>query len=250
MSNIIITFYGELNDFLPDNKKHIPFSHSFIKPSNAKDLIESIGIPHTEIDVIVVNNYSVDLSNQVNPGDDIHVYPIGEQVSTTPIRHLSPLPLEVPAFVLDVHLGKLARYLRMVGLDTLYQNDYWDEVLAKISNQEDRTLLTRDRGLLKRSLVNRGYFVRNTIPRKQLIEIIKRFHLANKITPFTRCIRCNGLIKSINKTVIQERLLQKTRQYYDEFQMCGNCGQIYWKGSHYKRMCQFLNQVVQERKRI
>ncbi len=146
--------------------------------------------------------------------------------------------------MLDVHLGRLAAYLRLLGFDTLYRNDYDDPELAQISNAEDRVLLTRDLGLLKRSLVNRGYFVRNTKPAQQLGEIVRQFNLAGANRPFHRCLNCNGILQSVEKEAIADRLWPRTQQFYGEFHLCPSCGNIYWKGSHYERMQKFVDEVL------
>jgi hypothetical protein len=153
-------------------------------------------------------------------------------------------------FVLDVHLGKLAEYLRLLGFDTLYCNQADDQELAVLSSQEGRILLTQDRGLLKRSLVTHGYFVRDTDPQQQLVEVLQRFDLQTAIAPFQRCLRCNGLLEPVAKAAISDRLLPKTREHYDEFRICSNCERIYWKGSHYERMQQFINNILQQLKSV
>jgi len=239
-------FYAELNDFLPAARKQAEFSHPFNGRVSIKDMIESLGVPHTEIDLILVNGESVDFSYIVQGGDRIAVYPVFESFDITPLVRLHPQPLRDPRFVLDTHLGKLASYMRMVGFDTLYRNDYEDSELARVSKDEHRTLLTKDRGLLKRSMVTHGYCVRETNPRLQLVEILRRFDLFNLIDPFRRCIRCNDLIDPVAKEAILDRLTPDTRQYYDEFRMCRTCSQIYWKGSHYQHMQQFIDQVRSE----
>jgi uncharacterized protein len=153
-------------------------------------------------------------------------------------------PLREVRFVLDTHLGKLAAYLRMLGLDTAYDRDYTDENLARISLDERRILLTRDRGLLKRNMVVRGYFLRATNPREQLIEVLQRFDLFRSISPFERCMHCNALLRPIAKEMIAERLLPETRQHYEEFRACPKCDRIYWKGSHYQRMQRLIENIL------
>lgn len=244
MSEIKFTFEGELNDFFLQREKHSPISHSISHPTSIKDVIESLGVPHPEVDIIIVDNQSVDFSYKVTHGDVIFIYPHNVHLQTSPIIHLAPQNQDIPTFVVDTHLGKLASYLRMLGFDTIYQNNYGDQRLAEISYLEDRTLLSRDLGLLKRKVVKRGYYIRSTIPRNQLIEIINRYKLANKITPFSRCIQCNGIIKPIHKSRIEMQLQEKTRKYYDEFQICDGCSQIYWKGSHYYHMQNFIRQII------
>lgn len=237
---INIRFYEELNDFLPQDQRKKDFNVALKKIRSVKDLIESIGIPHTEIDLIIVNGESVDFNYQVQPDDHISVYPVFESLDISPLKssfkHCQPQPLRVTRFVLDVHLGRLAAYLRMLGFDTLYQNDCDDPTLADISADQHRILLTCDRLLLMRKQISHGYFVRNRQPRQQLLEILSRFDLYNSVKPFTRCIHCNGNTRAVNKQAIEKQLLPKTKRYYDEFYQCDSCKKIYWKGSHYMKM--------------
>ena len=149
-----------------------------------------------------------------------------------------------PRFILDTHLGRLASYLRMMGFDTLYRNDYPDDELAEVSNAEQRILLTRDVGLLKRSLVVHGYYVRTTNPRQRLHEIVNRYHLAELVEPFKFCLRCNGNLKQVDKADILDQISARTAQFYDVFHQCDSCKQIFWKGSHYDRMETLLNEVL------
>jgi uncharacterized protein with PIN domain len=239
-------FYAELNDFLPAPRKQTAFAHIFAGRVSVKDMIESLGVPHTEVDLILVDGRSVDFSYLVRDDDRISVYPVFESIDIAPLVRVRPQPLREPRFVLDTHLGQLATYLRMLGFDTLYQNDQPDEELAHLSSQEGRILLTRDRGLLKRSIVTHGYCVRETNPRHQLVEVLRRFDLFDAATPFRRCMRCNGLLQPVSKAAICDRLPPRTRQYYDEFRLCQGCDQIYWKGSHYRRMQQFIKSVLEQ----
>ena len=144
--------------------------------------------------------------------------------------------LTVARFVLDVHLGRLAAYLRMMGFDSLYRNNYDDSTLANISADEQRTLLTCDRQLLMRKQVTHGYFVRSRQPQQQLFEVLSRFDLFDKKKPFTRCMHCNGITQPVNKQEIEARLQAETKKYYNEFFQCEDCNKIYWKGSHYLKM--------------
>lgn len=246
MKRACFRFYAELNDFLPPAKRQKRFTHSFDGRVSIKDMIESLGVPHTEVDLILVNGGSVDFDYLVQHGDRISVYPVFETIDIAPLVRVRPQPLREPCFVLDTHLGKLAAYLRMLGFDTRYRNDFLDDELARISSEEGRILLTRDRGLLKRGVVSHGYCVRESNPRQQLVEVLRRFDLVESITPFRRCIRCNGLLKSVPKQTIIDRLPPKTQQYYDEFHICESCAQIYWKGSHYQRMERFVASVLEQ----
>jgi len=244
MKHAHFRFYAELNDFLPAAKRQVGFVHSFEGRVSIKHLIEALGVPHPEVDLLLVNGRSVDFSYLVQDGDRISVYPVFESLDITPLVHLRPQPLRETRFVLDTHLGRLAAYLRMLGFDTIYRNDIADEELAQISSQERRILLTRDRGLLKRGVVTHGYCMRETAPRRQLVEVLRRFDLFQTVTPFSRCLRCNGILQPVSKDAISHRLPPKTQQYYDEFRICQACNQIYWKGSHYQRMQQLIERVL------
>ena len=246
MATATFTFYDDLNYFLPRHRKHKLFAYSWDWKTSIKDTIESFGVPHPEIDLIVVNNTSVDLDYILQDSDDVHVYPI-------PYYEKHPLADKVriipkyegrPRFILDTHLGRLASYLRMMGFDTLYRNDYPDDELAEVSNTENRILLTRDVGLLKRSLVVHGYYVRTLKPRQRLHEIAKRYALIDQIEPFKFCMRCNGQLHQVDKAEIREQLTDQTAQFYDVFHQCPECEQIYWKGSHYAKMEKLLDEVI------
>jgi len=239
-------FYAELNDFLPRRKRQVEFQYCFGDHTSIKHLIEALGVPHTEVDLILVNQQSVDFDYIPQDGDRFSIYPIFEALDISPINHLRPQPLRQPRFVLDTHLGKLAMYLRMLGFDSLYRNDYGDDELAEISSQEKRILLTKDRGLLKRSLVTHGYCVRASDSGEQLIELVQRFDLENLFHPFSRCLECNTPLVPVDKEEIQGRLKPRTITYYDRFNICPNCQRIYWQGSHYKRMVQFIQLLYEK----
>ena len=162
---VTFRFYEELNDFLPPDRRKIAFDYTFNGTPSVKDCIEAIGVPHPEVDLIIVDDVSVGFDHLLNGGERVAVYPMFERVDITPLTKLRPNPLREPRFVLDVHLGKLARYLRLLGFDTIYDRDYVDATIAAISRRERRVLLTRDKGLLKRKEVTRGYWLRNIQPR-------------------------------------------------------------------------------------
>jgi uncharacterized protein with PIN domain len=179
----------------------------------------------------------------VQNGDRISVYPVFESFDITPLLQVRPQPLREIRFVLDVHLGRLAAYLRMLGFDALYQNDYDDDVLVRLSTAERRTLLTRDRSLLKRNAITHGYYVRETRPVQQLVEVLQRFDLCGAIAPFQRCLRCNDLLEPVAKETIADLLPPRTRISFNEFHICRTCDKIYWKGSHYQRMLQLIERL-------
>jgi uncharacterized protein with PIN domain len=244
MSYVDLRFYAELNDFLRDAWKKRRFRVELNRRTSVKDLIESLGVPHTEVEIILANGTSVDFSYIVKDEDDLSIYPMFESVDVSPILRLRDEPLRETKFVLDCHLGRLARYLRQFGFDTLYRNDYSDDDLAEISSTQQRILLTRDRNLLKRSVITHAYFIRDHDPRKQLDEVIRRFDLSSQIIPFGRCTRCNGLVEEVDKQAIADQLEPKTRKYFDAFWQCSNCGQIYWEGSHVQHMQKLTDEVL------
>lgn len=235
-----IRFYEELNDFLPLARRKIPFSYEWRRRASIKDMIEALGVPHTEIELILVNGESVDFAYIVQDGDHISVYPLFESFDILPVSRLRPQPLRVVRFVLDVHLGKLARYLRLLGFDTLYRNDYDDPELANLAGLERRILLTRDRDLLKRAVVTHGYYVRATDPRRQVEEVMDRLDLYRAMRPFQRCVRCNGLLTVVAKHQVADRLPSKTRHHVENFWECDACGQLYWEGSHVPHIRRFI----------
>ena len=246
MAELTFRFYAELNDFLPAERRGIPFTYPYPGRAAIKDVIEAVGVPHTEIDLILVNGRSVDFAYPAQAGDHVSVYPMFESLDITPLNRLRPQPLRDTRFVLDIHLGRLASHLRLLGFDTLYRNDYDDEELARISSGERRILLTRDVGLLKRSLVTHGYFVRATNPQQQTAEVLRRFDLFEQISPFRRCLRCNGLLRPVDKEAIAGRLPAEASRQYQEFRLCQSCQRIYWKGSHYQRLEQFIASIRQQ----
>jgi len=241
MSEVSFRFYEELNDFLAPNRRKQDFDIPFREQNSIKDMIESVGVPHTEIDLILVSGVSVDFSYIVRPGDRISVYPVFEALDISNVTHLRPAPLRQNRFVLDAHLGKLARYLRLLGFDTFYNNAYDDAELADISSSGDkRILLTRDHGLLMRKLITHGYFVREDNPERQVREVLSRFDLHDDVKPFQRCTQCNGLIQAVALDQVQAQLPGKVAEQYDEFARCDGCHRVYWKGSHYDHMVRII----------
>jgi hypothetical protein len=230
-------FYGELNDFLPKEKRETLFIYPFEDHQSIKHLIEARGIPHPEVGLIWVNGSSRDLSSLIKEGDLVEVFPISQGT----LNH-DDFP-QSPRFILDNHLGRLAAYLRMLGFDCLYRNDYEDEELAMVASQEGRILLTRDIRLLMRRTVRYGYWVRVKNPRLQIVEVLKRYRLFDEIVPFRRCLRCNGQLRLVPKEEVLDRLETLTRQYFDEFHLCPDCSQVYWKGSHWERMQKFIQNL-------
>lgn len=244
MPQVFFRVYGNLNDFLPPHHRQVEFTRHIKDQASIKDAIEAQGIPHPEICLLVVNGQSVNFDYLVQTGDRISVYPQFTRLDISSISQVQPPPLSPSRFVVDVHLGKLATYLRLLGFDTLYRNNYDDEELAHISSYEQRILLTQDRGLLKRSIVTHGYAVRSDFPEAQLEEVLERFDLHAAIAPFQRCPRCNGPLVAVEKADIQDQIPYYTRLYYDEFAQCQSCQQIYWQGAHYQRIQSLINRAI------
>jgi uncharacterized protein with PIN domain len=236
MPAVTIRFYSELNDFLPYRLRQRACAHTVERGAAIKDVVEALGVPHTEVDLILVNGDPVDFSYALAEGDRVSVYPVFESLDISALQRVRPAPLREPRFVLDVHLGRLAAYLRLLGFDTLYANDYDDPTLARISRDERRILLTRDRDLLKRAAVTHGYFVHATAPQQQVEEVLRRFDLASAVAPFTRCLRCNGLLAPVAKAEVVDRLPERVLAGLEAFWRCASCGQVYWQGTHYARM--------------
>ena len=242
MSVARFRFYAELNDFLPDESRGKELTRHFSVSGSVKDFVESFGVPHTEVDLVLANGKPVDFSYQVSDGDRISVYPVFESLDISSVSRVRPAPLRTNRFVLDVHLGRLAAYLRMAGFDALCGKQASDAELAEIVAREGRVLLTRDRCLLMRTAVERGYWVRSTVPKQQLLEVVKRFDLAGSMRPFTRCLDCNTILEVASREAVLERLPPKIMDK-DVFRICPSCQRVYWEGSHHERMSKLLRWV-------
>lgn len=247
MHTAYFKFHDALNFFLPRSQKNKVVEHGFDWRASIKDMIESLGVPHPEIERLVVNDIPVDFDYIVQPDDHVQAYPYVASVDNGETLALRPSFPGKPSFILDQHLGRLAAYLRMMGFDTLYRNDYHDEELAQVSHDETRILLTRDVGLLKRSLVIYGYYVRETNRHQQLAEITQRYQLRDIVQPFKHCMKCNGVLETVPKDSIIDQLPEDTAQFYQEFHRCAVCSRVYWKGPHYQRMQALMDQVIKER---
>lgn len=225
-------FYEELNDFLPPAQCKQTMSYAFNGTPGIKDPIEVLGVPHTEVDLIIVNGESVGFNYQLQNADRVSVYPVSEGLAITPVINLRDKPLRNISFVADVNLGRLAKLLRLFGFDTLLANNLSDKEIVELAAYQERIILTRDRRLLYAKKATHGYWVRSVMPKQQLEEVFKRFNLANLLRPFSRCSRCNGLIDAVKKEEVLNLLQPKTKQYYENFYRCRDCAQVYWEGSH------------------
>jgi uncharacterized protein len=237
-------FYAELNDFLPEERRGRDIDVAYVVSPSVKDAIEALGVPHVEVDLVLVNGRSVGFDHRITPGDRISVYPIFESLDVSPVTRLRTTPLRRPRFVADVHLRKLARILRLLGFDVLYSVSYDDASLIKISTSETRILLTRDRALLKHGDLTHGYWVRSVHAQRQAIEVVRRFDLAREVRPFSRCPVCNGLLQTIDKREALDRIPPKTAAWLDEYVECTDCGKLYWEGTHTKRIHALIERIL------
>ena len=237
-------FYEELNDFLRPEQRKQTVVYRFDGHPGIKDPIEAMGVPHPEVDLIVVNGESVGFDYGLRPGDRVAVYPVFESFDITPVVKLREAPLRKTAFVVDVNLGRLARKLRLLGFDTLYSNAYADKEIVGIAAEQRRIVLTRDRRLLHAKVVTHGYWVRSVRVGEQVAEVVRRFDLAGQVKPFSRCAECNGEIEPVAKEEVADRLEPKTKLYYDRFYRCRSCGKIYWEGTHVGKIRQRLGSLL------
>lgn len=239
MGKADLRFYAELCDLVGEPSGRI--ERDFLGSPGVKDLIESCGVPHTEVDLVLVNGEPVDFAYRISDGDRISVYPVFEAFDVEGVSNVRAQPLRVTRFILDVHLGKLARYLRLLGFDTEYSSDRDDADLVEDSLSEGRILLTRDRELLKHGRLSHGSLVRAIDPVQQLLEVVRRFHLEGSIAPFRRCPTCNGLLERVDKAEVIDRVEPGTRRTYDEFWQCRDCGQVYWRGAHFEDLSRLVD---------
>ena len=245
---ITIRFYEELNYFLKNLPLKEDIRFTFKGKRSVKDLIEKFGVPHVEVDLILVNCEPVSFDYDVKDRDRISVYPMFERFNISHTSLLRDYSLRNNCFVLDVHLGKLARDLRLLGFDTDYSTRRDDPELAEISSNEHRILLSRDRQLFMRKIVQWGMIIRSDKPFLQLLEVLVRLDLWDEIQPFSRCIACNGTIKKLPTDSLEYRQLEPgippgVKEWCKEYNYCTSCRKLYWKGSHYNSLLSRIEHV-------
>ena len=246
-----LRFYAELNDLLPAGpaghagRRGRAYRYTFRGRPSVIDAIQAQGVPHTEVELILANGVSVGFDYQLRDGDRVAVYPVFESLDISPLVRLRAEPLRRTAFVLDGHLGKLARLLRMLGLDVRYQRDVEDAEIVRQALAERRIILTRDRGILKRRAVTHGYCVRSAEPVEQAREVMRRFDLHAQVRPLSRCLRCNGLLQEASKQTVLDQLPARAASTYEQFYRCTSCDQVYWPGSHYDRMQDTIARILE-----
>jgi uncharacterized protein len=237
-----LRFHGDLNVFLRSKASGALIERALAEKTSIKDVIESCGVPHPEVDLILVDDETVDFDYTLASDAKVEVFPIENRGTNPTEKRLQTL--RITRFVADGHLGGLTRNLRLLGFDVAYPKDADDRQLLEVMARENRALLTRDRRLLMHAIVQHGYYPRSQNANDQTIEVVRRFDLSELIAPFTRCLRCNSPLRKVSKTEIIERLEPLTKIYYEEFRRCTGCGQIYWPGSHFSKLQKRLEQIL------
>lgn len=229
-------FYEELNDFLAPERRRRAFSCPCARRATTKHMIEALGVPHTEVELVLLNGESAGFGALLREGDRVAVYPKFEALDVTPLLRVRAQALRCTRFVADAHLGGLARLLRMTGFDTLYDNHFQDDEIERIAGAQERIVLTRDRELLKRRGITHGCYVHALHSAQQLREIFDRLDLARSARPFTLCLNCNVPLRGIDKAQIAAALPPSVRERYQRFSTCDVCRGVFWEGSHWERM--------------
>jgi uncharacterized protein len=243
VKKVTFRFYAELNDFLPVKQKQQIFDYYYKGTITVKDAVESMGVPHSSIDLILVNGQPADFSQKLQRDDFVSVFPEFETFDISDINRLRKKPLRTSRFMADAHLGKLARDLRMLGFDTLFANNLPDKEIIALAAREKRTILTRDRDLLKSDKVDHGYYIRAIGCLEQLEEVISKFDLFSQFKPFSRCLVCNGTLEALEKSEIQGLVKPELAVFFSRFFHCPDCKRIYWEGSHFLKMSEKINKL-------
>ncbi|WP_144143609.1 Mut7-C RNAse domain-containing protein [Paraburkholderia sp. BCC1884] len=237
-------FYEELNDFLARPLRRRTFSCACARGATAKHMIEALGVPHTEVELILVNGESVGFNHPLSDGDRLAVYPKFEALDIQPLLRVRERPLRVMRFIADAHLGGLAPLLRLAGFDTLYDNHYPDADIEALAAAEQRIVLTRDRELLKRRSITHGCYVRTLRPREQLREVFARLDLAGSAQPFRLCLMCNAPLRRIAKEEVGRRAPDGVLERHAQFVTCDVCRRVFWEGTHWQKMRALMDSMA------
>jgi hypothetical protein len=246
MATARFRFHGDLSDFLPPARRSAAFDYACARAATLKNAIEALGVPHTEVALVLVNAAPATLARIVREGDSVEIWPWTERQGQTTFSEEENRGLSL-IFVADAHLGGLARFLRMLGFDTLHENAFSDAEIRRLAWEEPRIVLTRDRELLKCREIARGCYVRARKPEAQLREVAARYALAGRARPFTLCLVCNLALEPIDKAAVRSRLPPEVAARHDSFCRCAGCDRIYWPGSHYERMQAVLERALPDR---
>ncbi|WP_426177011.1 Mut7-C RNAse domain-containing protein [Massilia sp. TWR1-2-2] len=233
-------FYGELNVFLAPARRQRSFAGACAQGASAKHMIEALGVPHTEVELVLVNGTPAPFDWPLRDGDRVAVYPRFAMLDVGAMAQLRAPAAAPRRFIADAHLGGLARLLRMAGFDTLYDNGFDDDEIEQIAGAEQRVVLTRDRELLKRRSIAHGRYVHALRPAAQLAEVLDRLRLRADAAPFSLCLHCNAPLRRAAKAAVFERLPPSVPELLHEFSSCDVCHRVYWKGSHWRRMSALL----------
>jgi len=236
MKTAYFRFYAELNDLVPFGSRRRTIAYPFYGSPAVKDAVEALGVPHVEVDLLLVNGRSVDFNCRLRSGDRVAVYPVFETFDITPLVRLREQPLRVIAFITDDHLGKLTRLLRLLGFDTIDSHGSTNKEIVTTAASDRRILLSRHRALLKCKAVTHGYLVRSNDPLEQAREVVRRFDLWAQVQSFRRCMACNGLVNAVGKEVVLDQIPPRVAAWREEYFTCSDCGKIYWRGTHYPRL--------------
>jgi uncharacterized protein with PIN domain len=237
-------FYEELNDFLPKYRQKTDFEAVFKEERSIKDMIESLGVPHTEVDLILVNGQSVAFSYILQGGDRVSVYPVFESLNIEGVTHLRPTPLRKTRFVADGNIGDIVRFMRMLGFDVYFRSAMTKREIIDTSLKEKRIILTKSKSLLKYKDVTHGVFIRPGTREEQVVSILERLDIKDQAKPFSRCLQCNGLLKSVLKEDVMDRIPPKTKMCCDNYSICHSCHKLYWNGTHMISMQKAVEQIL------
>ncbi len=246
MPKATFRFYEELNDFLPKHKRKTDFEVPFKGKRSIKDMIEALGVPHTEIDLILANGNSVDFNYILQDEDRVSVYPVFESLNITNVTRLRKIPLRRNKFIADINLGNIVKYMRVLGFDLYYDPFLSTREIIELSKRENRIILTKSRKLLNFKEVSHGIFIRPGTTGEQIRRIIDYLDIKDNIKPFSRCLRCNTLLNMVPKEQILDRIPPKTKECCDEYVQCPSCDRIYWKGTHFIHMEKVVRQILDQ----
>jgi len=244
MPKATFRFYEELNSFLPKHRRKTDFEVMFKGKRSIKGMIEALGVPHTEVDLILVHGNSVDFTYILQDKDRVSVYPVFESLNIADVTHLRKIPLRRSKFIADINLGNIVKYMRALGLDLFYDSLLSPHEIIEISKRENRIILTKSRNLLMFKEVTHGIFIRSGTTIEQIKRIIDYLDIKDDIKPFSRCLRCNSLLSAIEKENILDKIPPKTMEFCDEYVQCQSCDKIYWKGTHFINMKRVLKQIL------
>ncbi len=244
--HVRVRCYAELNDALPEHRRYREFDNDTAVSSTVSALLTSLGVPEKDVDLILCNGESVPTDHVLRNGDRLSVYPVFESFDVSGQTRVRDQPLRMIRFVADVHLGSLARYLRMLGFDTAYRSFADPASLITLSLQEHRTLLSRSSSLVADRRLTHAMRILSPDPRRQLIEVLHRLDLVSSILPFSRCIACNDPVVPVERAEVLDRLPESIKGKDLLYRKCRRCDRIYWEGSHTAHMREFIRRVIAE----